>query len=119
MMNFSCRRRGFTFSVIRRSDDLNFPPKNVSRCHETFQSIHCLTNFFIIIFQDLEKDASFRKQREALAVLRPKPGTRSNCAGSVKFGLIEIDIFSTQEFNKEIVNTNLSQSFLYFYCLGF
>ena len=30
------------------------------------------------------------------------------CAGSVNFGLIEIYIFSTQEFNKEIVNTKMA-----------
>ena len=100
MMNFSCRRKSFTFSVIRRSDDLILPQKMFLAVMNLFHNI-LLTNFFTIIFQDLAKDASFRKPREALAVLPPNPGTRSNYAGSVNFGLVEINFLL--EFNKEIV----------------
>ena len=39
-----------------------------------------------IFLQDLEKDASSTKPREALAVLRPNRGTLSSFAGSVKKG---------------------------------
>ena len=49
----------------------------------------------------MAKDASLPKPREALARLPPNPGTRSNYAGSVNFGLAEINFLL--EFNKEIV----------------
>ena len=39
-----------------------------------------------VFLQDLEKDASSTKPREALAVLRPNQGTLSSFAGSVKKG---------------------------------
>ena len=48
------------------------------------------------------------KQREALARLPPNPGTRSNYAGSVNFGLVEnVEINFLLEFNKEIVKNTL------------
>ena len=112
MMNFSCRRKSFTFSVIRRSDDLILPQKMFLAVMKLFHNI-LLVIFFTIIFQDLAKDASFRKPREALAVLPPNPGTRSNYAGSVNFGLVEINFLL--EFNKEIVKKHpfcLSSLFL-------
>ena len=55
------------------------------------------------------------KPREALARLPPNPGTRSNYAGSVNFGLVEnVEINFLLEFNKEIVkNTLLVTVFIY------
>ena len=50
---------------------------------------------YLFFLQDLEKDASSTKPREALAVLPPNQGTLSSFAGNVKKGglLYAFDLF--------------------------
>ena len=50
---------------------------------------------YLFFLQDLEKDASSTKPREALAVLPPNQGTLSSFAGSVKKGGLQcaFDLF--------------------------